>query len=217
MPQDGTVRVVPTQTNPPPTLTPPPCTAPTTPVRCMRSTTLAEFVSQDTIVQQEVAKPSHAVWVNTVRPSSFPLPQETVLLAISVMEQPVFPIPGNVTWATTAQRAPQCRWHVPLEHSQIAQATQMIHSACSVPLVNTVKIMDLPYPMEIALLGIIAQRARMYHSPPITPAAQGTSVKLEVGMRQDVHQECTNPTGPDPHVKYAQQAPTAKPLVTMRY
>lgn len=96
---------------------------------------------------------------------------------------------------------------------QIAQATLMIHSACSVPPVNTVRIMDLPYQMEIALLGIIAQRARMYHSPPITPAAQGTSVKLEVGMRQDVHQECTSPTGPDPHVKYAQQAPTAKHLV----
>lgn len=96
---------------------------------------------------------------------------------------------------------------------QIAQATPMIHSACSVLLVNTVRIMDLPYPMEIALLGIIAQRARMYHSPPITPAAQGISVKLEVGMRQDVHQECTSPTGPDPHVKYAQQAPTAKHLV----
>lgn len=75
---------------------------------------------QDTIVQQEVAKPCPAVWVNTVRPMSFPLPQETVLLAISVMEQPVFPIPGNVTWATTAQRAPQCRWHVPLEHSQVS-------------------------------------------------------------------------------------------------
>lgn len=90
----------------------------------------------------------------------------------------------------------------------------MIHSACSVPPVNTVRIMDLPYQMEIALLGIIAQRARMYHSPPITPAAQGISVKLEVGMRQAVHQECTSPTGPDPHVKYAQQAPTVKHLVS---
>lgn len=96
---------------------------------------------------------------------------------------------------------------------QIAQATLMIHFACSVPPVNTVRIMDLLYQMEIALLGIIAQRARMCHSPPITPAAQGISVKLEVGMRQDVHQECISPTGPDPHVKYAQQAPTAKHLV----
>lgn len=75
---------------------------------------------QDTIVQKEVAKPSPAVWVNTVRPMSFPLPLETVPLAISVMEQPVFPIPENVTWATTAQRAPQCRWLVPLEHSQVS-------------------------------------------------------------------------------------------------
>lgn len=77
---------------------------------------------------------------------SFPLQLETVLLAISVMEQPVFPIPGNVTWATTAQRAPQCRWHVPLEHSQVS-----LHCYFTLKVLNEKGFNDMVKAIEVRI------------------------------------------------------------------
>ena len=90
----------------------------------------------------------------------------------------------------------------------------MIPSACFVLRVNTVRIMDLPCQMVIVMLGTIALRARMYHSPPTMPAARAISVRLEVGTRRAVHQECINPTGLDPIVIFVQLVPTVKHLVS---
>lgn len=67
--------------------------------------------------------------------------------------------------------------------------------------------------MEIVLLGIIVQRVRMYYSLLIMFVVQGIFVKLEVGMRQDVYQECISFIGLDLYVKYVQQVFIVKYLV----